>query len=95
MTSDTAQVGSDADGDGYISLLDGGDDCDDADDAVHPDATEACNLVDDNCDGEADEGCAMTLDHSPTGGGISWTCASGPGSLWLWLPALLILWRRC
>lgn len=31
-------------------------DCDDASDAVNPDATEACNGIDDNCDGDVDEG---------------------------------------
>lgn len=43
----------DADGDG--SRVDLGD-CDDGDPAVHPGAAEVCNLVDDDCDGEADEG---------------------------------------
>jgi hypothetical protein len=37
--------------DGY--LIDGSD-CDDSDPAVHPDATEWCNGVDDNCDGLTD-----------------------------------------
>jgi hypothetical protein len=36
------------------STVDG--DCDDSDAAVNPDATEACNLADDNCDGQIDEG---------------------------------------
>ncbi|MCP4805268.1 MAG: hypothetical protein GY884_07955 [Proteobacteria bacterium] len=31
------------------------DDCDDADAAVNPDATEVCNEVDDDCDGDIDE----------------------------------------
>ncbi|MEC8424942.1 MAG: MopE-related protein, partial [Myxococcota bacterium] len=42
----------DADGDGFTSA----EDCDDADAAVFPDAIEACNETDDDCDGEIDEG---------------------------------------
>ncbi len=41
---------------GYV--LDGGD-CDDADDSVFPGADEYCNDVDDDCDGEIDEGGAL------------------------------------
>ena len=41
----------DVDGDGYAP----GADCDDADVAVHPAATELCNDVDDDCDGQIDE----------------------------------------
>ena len=35
-------------------------DCDDEDAAIFPGAPEACNLVDDDCDGEVDEGCPPT-----------------------------------
>ncbi|HOI11659.1 MAG TPA: putative metal-binding motif-containing protein, partial [Myxococcota bacterium] len=65
----------DADGDGYgaagsarcLCAPDGqhvtrvGGDCDDDDDGVHPGVEEACNGVDDDCDGEVDE----VLDGDP------------------------------
>ena len=44
-------------------------DCDDEDPAVNPDATEACNDLDDNCDGAADENVGDTY----------WTDADGDG----------------
>jgi large repetitive protein len=63
----------DADGDGYGDAADedpvedcgppdgyapDASDCDDDDDAIHPDADELCNGLDDNCrDGIADESC--------------------------------------
>lgn len=43
---------TDVDGDGFMSC-DG--DCDDSDPAVNPDMPELCNLIDDDCDGLADE----------------------------------------
>ena len=36
-------------------------DCDDTNAAVHPGATEACNGIDDNCDGQTDEGLKTTF----------------------------------
>ena len=50
----TATVSCDAPEDG----VSGGGDCDDADPAVNPGATEVCNGVDDDCDGEIDESTA-------------------------------------
>ncbi len=64
---------SDADGDGHgdpaapilACTLPGdaatsGDDCDDANPAVNPDAEETCNEIDDDCDLEVDEGVKTT-----------------------------------
>ncbi len=49
---DTAGLTTDADGDGY----DAGEDCDDSDASVNPGAEEACDDVDNDCDGAIDEG---------------------------------------
>lgn len=46
--------GTDADGDMY-TVGTRGQDCDDTDPAVAPDATETCNAVDDDCDGIVNE----------------------------------------
>jgi hypothetical protein len=63
-------AGQDDDLDGYIAVIDGGDDCDDSDPAVHPGAVDVCNALDDDCDAAVDE------DFPTTGT----TCFSGANS---------------
>ncbi|HYV93008.1 MAG TPA: sulfatase-like hydrolase/transferase, partial [Chitinophagales bacterium] len=43
---------------GYVS---GAGDCNDANAAIHPGATDVCNSIDDNCNGTIDEGCVSTI----------------------------------
>ena len=54
----------DIDGDGF-SVLDG--DCDDYDPAVNPAAIEICDGLDNNCDGQVDEGLGCNLDNDGDG----------------------------
>ncbi|MCK4823665.1 putative metal-binding motif-containing protein [bacterium] len=82
----------DQDGDGYIAIAYGGDDCDDNNPLIHPGAPEFCNGVDDNCDGTADEGfpvgsiCSVGVGECYAVGtyvcspdGLSIVCAASPG----------------
>ncbi|HNC99611.1 MAG TPA: putative metal-binding motif-containing protein, partial [Myxococcota bacterium] len=46
----------DLDGDGFI----GEDDCDESDAAIHVGATESCNGIDENCDGNEDQDLTTT-----------------------------------
>ncbi len=62
-----------------------GDDCNDADATVNPGAWESCNEIDDDCDGESDEGLGFDqyddLDGDGLGDDATWTydCALGEG----------------
>ena len=55
----------DADEDGFAAC----EDCNDADGAIHPDAEEVCNDVDDDCDGEVDDGVLSTFYADADGDG--------------------------
>ncbi|MFZ5475927.1 MAG: MopE-related protein [Myxococcota bacterium] len=69
----TATLYADIDGDGFgagdpVEGCEGAegwvtnaDDCDDTDRDVHPDAAETCDLEDDDCDGDLDEGVTSTF----------------------------------
>lgn len=87
----------DADGDGFGSMSNSvsacspppgyvanSGDCNDANAAIRPGATELCNGIDDDCDGVADDGAAASCPARPnttapvcTGGGCSYVCAPG------------------
>jgi large repetitive protein len=67
---------------GYVS---NGSDCDDADESSHPSAEEVCDTIDNNCNGEADEGLSEDFyaDEDEDGYGDSNTiiqaCILAPG----------------
>ena len=66
---DTAGYIIDGDGDGYL----GSDDCDDDDPSTNPGSIEICDGIDNNCDGDIDEGVSTTyyLDEDGDGFGDS------------------------
>jgi uncharacterized repeat protein (TIGR03803 family) len=50
---------------GYVT---NDDDCDDGNAAINPDAAEVCNGIDDDCDGQVDEGLAQTTYYKDADG---------------------------
>ena len=54
----------DGDGDGWTTA----DDCDDGDSEVHPEAEERCDDVDNDCDGDIDEGFEKATRHPDNDG---------------------------
>lgn len=68
-------------------FVENGDDCDDADEEVHPEAEEICDLRDNNCDGTIDEDTGLLLtwpDADEDGFGdatrrATYACALAPG----------------
>ena len=83
----TVDEGFDVDADGYTTC--GTDptvigtvdptrrDCDDAAAAVHPDAAEICDTLDNDCDGVVDPGCACTDGESRACGEAIGECTTG------------------
>ncbi|MGM0577006.1 MAG: putative metal-binding motif-containing protein [Myxococcota bacterium] len=63
---------TDADGDGWSPPAD----CDDSDPAVNPEAAEICDAVDNDCDGDTDEGNPDTNDSEPCGSDVG-ECQKG------------------
>ncbi len=53
----TGNTAVDNDGDGYYTVEDGPADCNDSNKNAYPGAKELCDGVDNDCDGDTDEGC--------------------------------------
>ena len=63
-------------------------DCNNANALINPNATEICNSIDDNCDGQIDEGIVFTtyyqdFDNDGFGTGDALTSCTNPGAGWV------------
>ena len=78
----TGGCGMDADGDGF-TIAQG--DCNDNNPAIHPGASESCNSIDDNCNGQIDEGLGLGTSCTVGQGVCARTgtiiCAPGGGTM--------------
>lgn len=75
---------TDADGDGYVAEVCGGDDCDDSDEDVNPEAEEVCDGVDNNCDGDDATMVAAYFDSSDDSISITGSNGYGDGGEGTW-----------
>ena len=64
----------DSDGDNYTAEWCGGDDCDDGNGSIYPGATEVCDDLDNDCDGQVDEGDVCDCTDAD---GVGWCVEDG------------------
>ncbi|MFZ5481568.1 MAG: putative metal-binding motif-containing protein [Myxococcota bacterium] len=76
--TDTDTPGPDADGDGHDAPEWGGDDCDDDNAWIHPGATEYCDAVDQDCDGDTLAAGACALATEPEAA-VEWIARAEEG----------------
>ncbi|HNA56702.1 MAG TPA: FG-GAP-like repeat-containing protein, partial [Chitinophagales bacterium] len=101
----STQFFADADGDGYgddatlvnscnapLGYVSIGGDCDDDNASVHPGATEICNGIDDNCNGNIDEGFELSITIAALG--ATTFCEPGTVTLSASYTGTSIQWKR-